>query len=66
MTITKFISYFITLSMAGVIFWAQGEVPIFDSPIPDLPWGVVSLVDLYSGFVYLVFGFSTKKIFCQL
>ena len=51
MTITKIISYFITLSMAGVIFWAQGEVAIFDSPIPDLPWGVVSLVDLYSGFV---------------
>ena len=51
MTITKIISYFITLSMAGVIFWAQGEVTIFDSPIPDLPWGVVSLVDLYSGFV---------------
>ncbi len=39
MTITKIISYFITLSMAGVIFWAQGEVTIFDSPIPDLPWG---------------------------
>ena len=37
--------------MAGVIFWAQGEVAIFDSPIPDLPWGVVSLVDLYSGIV---------------
>ena len=51
MTITKIISYFITLSMAAVIFWAQGEVTIFDSPIPDLPWGVVSLVDLYSGFV---------------
>ena len=51
MTITKLISYFITLSMAGVIFWAQGEVPIFDSPIPDFPWGVVSLVDLFSGFV---------------
>ena len=46
MTITKIISYFITLSMAGVIFWAQGEVAIFDAPIPDLPWGVVSLVDL--------------------
>jgi len=40
MTITKIISYFITLSMAGVIFWAQGEVTIFDSPIADLPWGV--------------------------
>ena len=51
MTITKIISYFITLSMAGVILWAQGEVTIFDSPIPDFPWGVVSLVDLYSGFV---------------
>ena len=51
MTITKIISYFITLSMAGVIFWAQGEGTIFDSPIPDFPWGVVSLVDLYSGFV---------------
>ena len=53
MTITKIISYFITLSMAGVIFWAQGEVTIFDSPIPDLPWGVVSLVDLYSGFILI-------------
>ena len=51
MTITKIISYFITLSMAGVIFWAQGEVAIFDSPIPDLPRGVLSIVDLYSGFV---------------
>jgi FtsH-binding integral membrane protein len=51
MTITKIISYFITLSMAVVIFWAQEEVTIFDSPIPNLPWGVVSLVDLYSGFV---------------
>jgi hypothetical protein len=51
MTITKIISYFITLSMAVVIFWAQGEVTIFDSPILNLPWGVVSLVDLYSGFV---------------
>ena len=23
---------------------------IFDSPIPQLPWGIVSLVDLYAGF----------------
>ncbi len=51
MTITKIISYFITVSMAGVIIWAQGEVSIFDSPIPGMPWGVVSLVDLYSGFI---------------
>ena len=51
MTITKFISYFITVSMAGVIIWAQGEVSIFDSSIPSMPWGIVSLVDLYSGFI---------------
>ena len=51
MTITKLISYFITVSMAGVIIWAQGEVSIFDSPIPGMPWGIVSLVDLYSGFI---------------
>ena len=51
MTITKFISYFITVSMASVIIWAQGEVSIFDSSIPSMPWGIVSLVDLYSGFI---------------
>ena len=50
MTITKIISYFITVSMVGVIVWAQGEVSIFESPIAGMPWGVVSLVDLYSGF----------------
>tara|TARA_A100001388_G_scaffold108046_1_gene79277 strand:- start:57 stop:332 length:276 start_codon:yes stop_codon:yes gene_type:complete len=37
--------------MTIVIIWAQSEVSIFESPIPNLPWGVVSLVDLYSGFV---------------
>ena len=63
MTITKFISYFITLSMAGVIIWAQGEVTIFDSPIPDLPWGVVSLVDLYSGFtLFSLWIFYKEKV----
>jgi len=63
MTITKIISYFITLSMAGVIFWAQGEVTIFDSPIPDLPWGVVSLVDLYSGFtLFSLWIFYKEKV----
>src|SRR5210317_1172381 len=50
MTITKIITYIITVSMIGVILWAQGQVSIFDSPIPELPWGIVSLVDLYAGF----------------
>ena len=46
MTITKLISYVITVAMIGVIIWAQSQVSLFDSPIPDLPWGIVSLVDL--------------------
>jgi len=53
MTITKLISYISTVSMAIVIIWAQSEVPIFQSPIPELPWGIVSLVDLYAGFIFV-------------
>ena len=63
MTITKIISYFITVTMTIVIIWAQSEVSIFDSPIPNLPWGVVSLVDLYSGFIlFSLWIFYKEKI----
>ena len=51
MTITKVIAYLITIAMVLTIFWAQNQVSVFDSVIPSLPWGVVSLVDLYSGFI---------------
>ncbi len=51
MTITKVISYFISLAMISVILWAQNETSLLDSLIPTLPWGIVSLVDLYSGFI---------------
>jgi len=50
MTIAKLISYCIVAAMTVVILWAQSQVSIFDSPIPQLPWGIVSLVDLYAGF----------------
>ncbi|MFL2678559.1 MAG: DUF1475 family protein [Candidatus Actinomarina sp.] len=50
MTIAKLISYCIVLAMTIVIYWAQTQVSILDSTIPQLPWGVVSLVDLYAGF----------------
>ena len=53
MTITRLISYISAVSMAIVIIWAQSEVPIFQSPIPELPWGIVSLVDLYAGFIFV-------------
>ena len=53
MTITKVISYFISFAMMSVILWAQNQTSIFDSLIPSLPWGIVSLVDLYSGFILI-------------
>ena len=61
MTITKLISYFISVSMIGVIIWAQNQVSLFDSPIPDLPWGIVSLVDLYGGFILVCFWIIYKE-----
>ena len=51
MTITKVIAYMITIAMVSTIFWAQNQVSVFDSTILSLPWGVVSLVDLYGGFI---------------
>ena len=54
MTIAKLISYCLAIAMTIVIFWAQTQVSILDSPIPQLPWGIVSLVDLYAGFT--IFG----------
>ncbi len=64
MTITKIFSYISALAMAVVIFWAQSQVSILESPIPDLPWGTVSLVDLYTGFIFICFWiFYKEKMF---
>ena len=46
-------SSFVSTVIGLVIIWAQNQVSLFDSPIPDLPWGIVSLVDLYSGFILI-------------
>lgn len=67
MTIAKLISYCIAIAMTVVIFWAQSQVSILDSPIPELPWGVVSLVDLYAGFtlfgLWIIYKESLLKSF---
>tara|TARA_B100000131_G_scaffold145389_1_gene141424 strand:+ start:693 stop:971 length:279 start_codon:yes stop_codon:yes gene_type:complete len=47
--------------MIGVIIWAQNQVSLFDSPIPDLPWGIVSLVDLYGGFILVSIWIAYKE-----
>ena len=61
MTITKVIAYLITIAMVSTIFWAQSQVSLFDSTIPSLPWGIVSLVDLYAGFVLVGIWISYKE-----
>lgn len=53
MTITKIFSYLVVITMTIVIIWAQNQIPITESSIPELPWGVVSLIDLYSGFIFI-------------
>ncbi len=61
MTITKVIAYLITIAMVSTIFWAQNQVSLFDSTIPSLPWGIVSLVDLYAGFILVGIWISYKE-----
>ena len=61
MTITKVIAYLITIAMVSTIFWAQNQVSLFDSTIPSLPWGIVSLVDLYGGFILIGIRISYKE-----
>ena len=61
MTITKVIAYLITIAMVSTIFWAQSQVSLFDSTIPSLPWGIVSLVDLYAGFILIGILISYKE-----
>ena len=61
MTITKVIAYLITIAMVSTIFWAQNQVSLFDSTIPSLPWGIVSLVDLYAGFILIGIWISYKE-----
>ena len=70
MTIAKLISYCIAVAMAIVIYWAQTQVSLFDSPIPQLPWGVVSLVDLYAGFtlfgLWIAYKETVLKTFLEI
>ena len=64
MTITKVIAYLITIAMVSTILWAQNQVSLFDSILPTLPWGVVSLVDLYSGFIPVSYTHLTLPTSC--
>lgn len=53
MKLLRFIAVLGTLAMAVVILWAALSVNFFEAgaELMDNPWGVVSLVDLYVGFI---------------
>jgi len=53
MRLAKIISFFGILAMTGVLFWAfnSGDFASEGSKLLAMPWGIVSLVDLYVGFV---------------
>ena len=55
MSIVKTIAYMSTLIMAIVISWALTKSNIFveGNTILALPWGIVTFVDLYIGFLYV-------------
>lgn len=53
MTIKRIVAIVLALTLSAAIVWAMGLKPLsvsFGEMIRD-PWGVVTLIDLYSGFV---------------
>ena len=52
MKIAKVVSFIGILAMTGVIGWAfaTGNFTVEGSKLLAMPWGIVSLVDLYVGF----------------
>lgn len=53
MKLAKVISFLGILAMAGVISWAfiTGDFATEGSKLLAMPWGIVSIVDLYVGFI---------------
>jgi len=55
MPIVKTIAYLSTLIMGGIIVWANFQGNIFKNAgtVASTPWGIVTLVDLYIGFLFI-------------
>lgn len=53
MRLAKIISFLGILAMTGVISWAfiSGDFATEGSKLLSMPWGIVSMVDLYVGFI---------------
>ena len=55
MSIVKTIAYLLTLIMGGIIIWANSQSNFFENAgeVASTPWGLVTLVDLYIGFIFV-------------
>ena len=55
MSLVRTIAYLSTLIMGGIIVWANLQSNFFEnaSEVAGTPWGIVTLVDLYLGFVFI-------------
>ena len=55
MSIVKTIAYLSTLIMGVIIVWANFQSNFFENAgiVASTPWGIVTLVDLYIGFLFI-------------
>ena len=55
MSIVKTIAYLSTLIMGGIIVWANFQSNFFKntSKVASTAWGIITLVDLYIGFIFI-------------
>lgn len=53
MKLAKIVSFLGIIAMTGIILWAfiSGDFASEGSKLLAMPWGIVSLVDLYVGFI---------------
>ena len=55
MSIVKTIAYLPTLIMGGIILWANSQSNFIENAgeVASTSWGLVTLVDLYIGFIFV-------------
>lgn len=55
MSLVRTIAYLSTLIMGAIIVWANLQINFFEnvSKVASTPWDVVTLVDLYLGFLFI-------------
>ena len=60
MNLVKTIAYLSTLIMGGIIIWANSKSNFLANAgkVAETEWGIVTLVDLYIGFLFIAISVS--------